>query len=431
MLDTKMAGQIRDAVNRNFDQQVDFTAELVKFPSLRGAEATAQDFVASEFRARGLHVDRWRIDLDAIKHLHGFSPVTVDYDNAINVVGSYRAAKPAGRSLILNGHIDVVPVGPTDMWSSPPFQPRVADGWMYGRGAGDMKAGIAAMVYALDAIRSAGYQPGADVHLQSVVEEECTGNGALACVARGYRADAAIIPEPFNNTLTRAQVGVLWLQVTVRGFPVHVLEARAGANAIEASFELMKALHVLEEQWNARRHQHEHFAHLEHPINFNVGKIAGGDWPSSVPAWCTFDVRVGVYPDQDLAEAQREVEECIMQAAQRIDFLRKHPPRIVNHGLRALGYVLPKTDAAEAAEGVLRRAHQAAFDGAPLQTQSSTAATDARALGLNGNTPTLVYGPRAERIHGFDERIELDSMRRVTQTIALFMAEWCGLLPRQ
>jgi acetylornithine deacetylase len=283
-------------------------------------------------------------------------------------------------------------------------------------------------VYALDALRRAGYEPAADVHLQSVVEEECTGNGALACVARGYRADAAIIPEPFNNTLTRAQVGVLWLQVTVRGFPVHVLEARAGANAIEASFELMQALHALEQKWNARRHEHEHFAHLEHPINFNVGKIAGGDWPSSVPAWCTFDVRVGVYPDQDLNAALQEVTDCIMQAAQRIDFLRKHPPRIVNHGLRALGYVL---HGAEAAEAVLRGAHQAAFDGATLQTQSSTAATDARALGLNGNTPTLVYGPRAESIHGFDERIELDSMRRITQSIALFMAEWCGLQPRR
>jgi acetylornithine deacetylase len=431
MLDSKIAGAIRDAVDRGFDQQVDFTAELVKFPSLRGAEASAQDFVAQEFRARGLHVDRWRIELDAIKHLHGFSPVTVDYDNAINVVGSHRAQNPAGHSLILNGHIDVVPVGPMDMWTSPPFQPRVADGWMYGRGAGDMKAGIAAMVFALDAVRKAGYEPAADVHLQSVVEEECTGNGALACAARGYRAEAAIIPEPFNNTLTRAQVGVLWLQITVRGMPVHVLEAQAGANAIEAAFEIIQALHQLEEKWNVQRHEHEHFAHLDHPINFNVGKIAGGDWPSSVPAWCTFDLRAGIYPGQDPAAKLAEVSECVMQAAQRLPFLRKHPPQIVNHGLRAWGYVLPKTDAAGAAQAILQHAHHAAFDGAQLRTQTSTGATDARALGQVGGTPVLVYGPRAESIHGFDERVELDSMRRVTQTIALFMAEWCGLVSQQ
>ena len=429
MLEGKIAGALRDAVDRGFDQQVNFTAELVKFPSLRGAEASAQDFVASEFRARGLDVDRWHIELEDIKHLHGFSPVCVDYSNAINVVGSHRARNPTGRSLILNGHIDVVPIGPTDMWTSPPFQPRIENGWMYGRGAGDMKAGIAAMVFALDAIRRAGYQPGADIHLQSVVEEECTGNGALACVARGYRADAAIIPEPFNNTLTRAQVGVLWLQITVRGMPVHVLEAKAGANAIEASFEIMQALHQLEEKWNAQRHEHEHFGHLEHPINFNVGKIAGGDWASSVPAWCTFDLRVGIYPGQDPAIKLAEVSECVMQAAQRQPFLRKHPPQIVNHGMRAWGYVLPKADAADAAESVLKRSHQTAFDGAALQVQTSTGATDARALGQVGSTPSLVYGPRAESIHGFDERVELDSMRRVTQTIALFIAEWCGLAP--
>jgi acetylornithine deacetylase len=425
MLDAKIAGAIRDAVDRGFDEEVDFTAELVKCPSLRGAEASAQDFVAAELRARGLHVDRWQIEPEAIKHLHGYSPVTVSYENAINVVGSYRAPNAKGRSLILNGHIDVVPVGPSDMWTSPPFQPRLADGWMYGRGAGDMKAGIAAMVFALDALRRAGYQPGADVHLQSVVEEECTGNGALACVARGYRADTAIIPEPFNNTLTRAQVGVLWLQVTVRGMPVHVLEAGSGANAIEASFPIMQALHQLEEKWNAQRHEHEHFGHIAHPINFNVGKIAGGDWASSVPAWCTFDLRVAIYPGQDPANAQREVSECIMQAAQQIPFLRKHPPQIINHGMRAWGYVLPKTEA----EAVLESAHVRAFDGAALERQTSTGATDARALGQVGETPSLVYGPRAEHIHGFDERVELDSVRRVTQTIALFMAEWCGLEP--
>ncbi len=424
-LDSSTAIAIRDAVDRGFDQEVEFTAELVKFPSLRGAEASAQDFIASEFRARGLQVDRWRVELEDIKHLHGYSPVTVSYENAINVVGSYRAPNAKGRSLVLNGHIDVVPVGPTDMWSSPAFQPRVADGWMYGRGAGDMKAGIAAMVFALDALRRAGYQPAADVHLQSVVEEECTGNGALACVARGYRADAAIVPEPFNNTLTRAQVGVLWLQVTVRGLPVHVLEASAGANAIEATFPIIAALHELEAKWNAQRHEHEHFGHLPHPINFNIGKIAGGDWPSSVPAWCTFDLRVAIYPGQDPQTAQNEVAECIMQAAQKLPFLRKHPPQIVNHGLRAWGYVLPKTEA----ESVLERAHATAFDGAALERQTGTGTTDARALGQVGDTPALVYGPRAEHIHGFDERVELDSVRRITQSIALFMAQWCGLEP--
>jgi len=112
------------------------------------------------------------------------------------VVGSHRPATPTGRSLILNGYIDVVPVGPLDMWRDLPFKPRVADGWMYGRGAGDMKVGLAENIFALDALRRIGFQPASGAFVQSVIEEECTGNGALACLERGYRAEAAITLEP-------------------------------------------------------------------------------------------------------------------------------------------------------------------------------------------------------------------------------------------
>ena len=119
------------------------------------------------------------------------------------MVGAWRPTSPKGRSLILNGHIDVVPEGPHEMWSAPPFEPRIKDGWMYGRGAGDMKAGLIANLFALRRARArSAVQPAADVYVQSVVEEECTGNGALACLQRGYRADAALIPEPSASVLT-------------------------------------------------------------------------------------------------------------------------------------------------------------------------------------------------------------------------------------
>jgi acetylornithine deacetylase len=286
-----------------------------------------------------------------------------------------------------------------------------------------MKAGLAACVASLDALKRLGYRPAADVHLQSVVEEECTGNGALACLARGYRADAVLIPEPMWNQLIRAQVGVLWFQVHVRGVPVHVREARAGANAIEAAYGLMSALHELEERWNARRTDYPHFAEVEHPINLNVGKIAGGDWPSSVPAWCTFDVRVAIFPGQDIAEAKREIEEAIRDAARANRFLANNPPEITYHGFEAEGYVLSD---AEAPVTLLGEAHRTVF-GSELEEIATTGTTDARFFGLYAATPALVYGPRADAIHGFDERVELDSVRRCTQAMTLFIAEWCGL----
>jgi acetylornithine deacetylase len=423
MVDSALASRIMRAVDEGFEEQVQFTAELVKFPSLRGAEHTAQDFVARAMRESGLSVDRWQINIDEIKHLPGFSPVAISYENAFNVVGTHRVNSPKGRSLILNGHIDVVPTGPLDMWTTPPFEPRVDGNWLYGRGGGDMKAGIAASLYALDALWQAGVQPAADIYVQSVVEEECTGNGALACLQRGYRADAALIPEPLWNKLIRAQVGVLWFQVHVKGLPVHVREASAGANAIEASFGLMQALHELEERWNAKRGEYAHFGHLDHPINLNVGKIAGGDWPSSVPAWCTFDVRVAIYPGQDIAEAKREIEDVLRSAARANRFLANHPPEVIYHGFEAEGYVLT---GGEEAEAVLQAAHQASF-GNKLEEIVTTGTTDARFFGLYAGIPALVYGPNADSIHGFDERVDLDSVRRITQSMALFIADWCGV----
>ncbi len=423
MLDAALVTTIKKAVDAGFDDQVALTSELVKFPSVRGAEHTAQDFVAGALRERGLAVDRWRIDIDDIRHLPGFSPVHVSYDNAYNVVGSHRVGSPKGRSLILNGHIDVVPVGPLDMWKRPPFEPYVEGGWLYGRGGGDMKAGLAGCLAALDALKRAGYRPAADIHVQSVIEEECTGNGALACLQRGYRAEAALIPEPLGNGLIRAQIGVLWFQVHVRGIPVHVRDAYSGANAIEASYGIMQALHGLEEDWNTRRHRYPPYETVEHPINLNVGRIAGGDWPSSVPAWCNFDVRVAIYPGQEIAEAKREIEAVIRDAASRNRFLANNPPDVVYHGFEAEGYVLKNADAPVAA---LERAHRSAF-GTDLKEIATTATTDARFFGLYADTPALVYGPNADSIHGFDERVELNSVRRCTQAMALFIAEWCGL----
>ena len=424
MLDADLVSRLLWSVDRGFDDQVEFTRELVKFPSVRGAEHTAQDFMAAAMRERGLAVDHWQVQVADIQHLPGFSPVHVSYDNAFNVVGTHRAGSAKGRSLILNGHIDVVPVGPLDMWVTPPFEPRVDGNWLYGRGSGDMKAGLAATLYALDALRRIGLQPAANVNVQSVIEEECTGNGALACLARGYRAEAALIPEPMWNGFIRAQVGVLWFQVKVRGVPVHVAQAGTGSNAIEAAYELMQALHEVEARWNAARHRQPHFRDVEHPINLNVGRIEGGDWPSSVPAWCTFDVRVALYPGQNIEVAKSEIEAALRTASRGNRFLANHPPEIVYHGFEAEGYVL---SGAELAEAILTQAHGLAFEGAPLAAVSSTATTDARFFGLYANIPALVYGPHAESIHGFDERVDLDSVRRITQSMTLFIADWCGV----
>lgn len=427
-MDSQTSRRIMDAIDRRFDEQVDFLTEVSAFASTRGEEQAAQRFVERQLRERGYEIDLWEIDLDQISGLPGFSPVIGDYEEALNLVASHRGKSGNGKSLILNGHIDVVPEGPLDMWKRPPYEPCCEDGWMYGRGTGDMKAGLSANLFALDALRDAGYRPAADLNFQSVVEEECTGNGALACLQRGYRAEAALIPEPFDEMLVGAQVGIIWLQVYLRGTPAHAMQTSSGVNAIEAAIPIIAALRGLETQWNEQRPKHERFASVEHPLNLNVGRIEGGDWASMVPAWCRFDVRMGIYPGQEIDAARSELEECIRDSAKQDPFLRDHPPEITCHGFLAEGYSLDDhaVSAAGEARSSLAQAHRT-VTGDELQSMPITATTDARFFGLYADIPALVYGPTAERIHGFNERVELESVRRVTQSIALFVADWCGL----
>lgn len=429
-MDEMLQTRILSAVDSGFDACTQFLSELTSYPSTRGREQGAQEFMAGELAARGQKVDSWRIDVDDIAHMAGFSPVKDNYEDAVNVVGTLSSRTRKGRSLILNGHVDVVPEGPLDMWDTPPFEPCVTDGWMHGRGAGDMKAGLASNLFALEALRHIGFAPAADVYFQSVVEEECTGNGALACLQRGYRADAALIPEPFEEKLVTAQPGVIWFKVRLKGLPTHVAYAGAGSNAIEAAIPLIAALHAMEARWNAPECRDSHYQQVHHPLNLNVGKIQGGDWVSSVPAWCEFDVRMGIFPGQDIEAAKREIEATLQEAAQEIAFLRDCPPSIIYHGFRAEGYALAEDTSQNAAKaiGVLEKAHNA-VTGKALDRVSITATTDARFFGLYADIPALVYGPRAEAIHGFNERVDLESMRRVTQTTALFIARWCGLEP--
>lgn len=424
-LDPELSSRIIASVKSSLTKQLEFTQDLVRCPSVRGQEHTAQDLLFQAMKSRGLAMDRWSINVKDIESHPGFSPVSVAYDNAINVVGTHRPKDEKGRSLILNGHVDVVPVGPLDMWEKPPFEPHIEGDWLYGRGSGDMKAGLVANIFAMDALRHIGFQPAATVYLQSVTEEECTGNGALSALIRGYRADAALIPEPMNEALVRTNVGVIWFRVHVKGRPVHVAAASSGSNAIDAAAFLIGELKKFEADRNAKKSEFPRFADIEKPINVNVGKIAGGDWASSVPAWCSFDVRTGLYPGEDAHQAATEIENFIRKACGNDPFLSNNPPEIEFNGFMAEGYELQEgTDAEQA----LNIAHQT-ISNHELQSTTALAYLDGRVFVLYDNTPCLVYGPTSENIHGFDEKVSIQSIENVTCTIALYIALWCGLEP--
>jgi acetylornithine deacetylase len=415
-----LAERLRKAIDGNFEDQVAFLARMVQFPSLRGKEEPIQQWLAKQFAGRGYKVDLFSLaDVDLANHPKAAPMDGIPPDGSKQVVATYDL-QGNGRSLILQGHVDVVPEGPAELWSAPPYAATIKDGWMMGRGAQDMKAGVSAMIFALDAIRAAGFAPDGRIHLQTVTEEESTGNGALSTMIRGYRADACLIPEPTANTLSRAQVGAIWFRLRVRGMPVHVAYSETGTSAILSAMHLVRAFQDYTKALNAKAIENAWFGEVKNPIKFNVGIIRGGDWASSTPAWCDVDCRIGLLPGEMPEQAMRGIEQCLTEARRADEFLRDNPVELVWSGFQADPSMCEPGSEAEA---VLAAAHQSVF-GKPMEDRLSTAVNDTR---YYEGMPALCYGPSGIGPHAFDERVELESVRKTTLAIALFVAEWCGL----
>lgn len=301
------------AVEALSSEIVEFSSRLVAQDSTLGNEATVLEVMENELSLIGLEPVRITIDPEALTGHPGFAPVPWTYDGRYNVIGVRPADATGGKSALFNGHLDVVSPEPIERWDRNPFDPMEKDGWLYGRGAGDMKAGVAAMTYAVKAIEDAGMGLRAPVTIEAVIEEECSGNGALACINAGLDAEAVLIPEPFGPTILTSQVGVAWFKVTLNGVPKHVLDTHSGVNAIEKCYPLIEALRRLEKELN--REDHPAFVGVRNPANLNIGIIKGGDWPSTVPARAEFHCRIGFLPGTNYGQVQKQVRQAITQAA--------------------------------------------------------------------------------------------------------------------
>lgn len=243
---------ILDAIAARSEWMTDVLIDLVRAPSVLHHEKFGQEVVRRVLREVGLEPADVAMDADVLRAHPAHSPFDWDVSQKRNVVATWSPAElDHGRSLILNGHIDVVSPEPRGQWARDPFGADREDDWLYGRGSADMKCGLAVMLGAVRGLRDLGLEPHAAVHIQSVVEEECTGNGTLACLLAGYTADAAVIAEPLGAAITTSQVGVLWFRVKIAGVPGHAAEGRNAVNAIEKSLTVIKALRLLEEDMNA------------------------------------------------------------------------------------------------------------------------------------------------------------------------------------
>jgi len=423
-LDPGARRAILDAVDGLRDDATALLARLVRHRSLLGEEAGCITEMEGVFA--GLGLDPWRVPIDtaALADVPGFSPPLMSYAGRDNVVALHRPREARGRSLMLQGHVDVVPEGAADLWTTPPFDPQVRGGRMYGRGVADMKAGLVSATIAMQAIRSAGLQPAAEVQMAAVIEEECTGNGALAVMHALPRPDACLIPEPGPGypALYVAEVGVVWAWITVTGRPAHVREMHAGVNAIEAAYVVMERFRAYEGEMNRAERRHPAFAEVNHPINVNMGTLTGGEWNSSVPTRARLGIRVGVMPGHSCHLVRAEIEGIVAELAGE-PRLRGARLAVEFQGFLADGCVFPPDQPISRAVSAL---HQS-VTGEALRHCAASGLTDARHYVLTGGTQATCYGPDADNIHGIDESVGLDAMHDVTRVIALLIAGWCGV----
>jgi acetylornithine deacetylase len=411
--------ELHAAVAAEAEAIEDLLRDLVERPTTLGREEEGQAVMRRAFRELGLEPVDVPMDPEALHASPLAAPFDWDVDGKANVVATWGADR-GGRSLVLNGHVDVVSPEPLADWRRPPYA-AVRDGdWIHGRGAADMKCGLAAIVGAVRGIRRLGLEPFAPVHLESVVEEECTGNGTVATILAGYTADAAVIAEPYGAAITTSQVGVLWFHVLLRGVSVHAAEAGSGVNAIEKSYEILRALRGLEAELNVT--PPPPYDAIVHPINLNVGAIRGGDWASTVPAECETSYRIALYPGMSVRDLQDRIEAVVAEAAVEDPEIRAHPPEIRYAGFTSEGYEIAEDHplVETLASAFARQA------GEPPALVATTSTTDAVAFGRAG-IPAVCFGPYAEATHAVDERVWFPSVVQTAQVMASFVRDWCGL----
>jgi len=393
---------------------------MIAIRSLDGEEDAMQHAMAAAMARSGLAVDQWSIDMAALQRHPDFCQ-EVERHAGIGVVGMLGEAR-GGPSLMLNGHVDVVPAGDPGLWRYPPWQGTIADGRVYGRGAVDMKGGLCCALFAARAIAQAGVRLRGRLLIASVIGEEDGGCGTLATLLRGHHADAAIVIEPTEGIIAPAQAGALNFRITVPGMAAHGCVRDEGISAIEAFIPIHQALLTLERERNAAWHD-PRFADYALPYPLSIGTLHAGNWPSSVPEQLVAEGRYGVAIGEDLAAARAQFEATIAQAAAADPWLRQHPPIVTWWG----GQFAPAAIASDApiVGSITTALHR--LNHRPVRVAGMTYGSDMRHLVNAGSIPTVLFGPGdVRRAHRPDEYVTVAELELVTRTLALAALYHCG-----
>jgi len=412
--------RVRPWIEERRDEIANLLLSLVGARSITLDEGPAQAVVERAMRDCGWDVDRWEATPEEIAPYIVHVGEQERYEGRPNLVARVPGSG-SGRSLMLQGHVDVVEPGAPELWSRAPWGERDGDR-IYGRGSCDMKGGVVSMMIARQALAETGIDILGDVLIATTVGEEDGGLGALSTILRGHRADGVLITEPSERRLVIAQGGSLVFRITVPGKAAHGAARNEGESALEHFIPIFQDLL----EWERERNEtisHPLYDHLENKFPISVGLVRAGNWASTVPESLVAEGRLGFLPGETIEDMQRQTEERVAAVARKDPWLRDHPPTVEWFGGQfASAEVSPDSELVRS----VSRAHEI-VNGEPVVVEGVTYGADMRLFIDIGDMPAVIYGGGDVRLaHAADEYIELSEITRATEAIAVAIADWCG-----
>ena len=411
-------------------------AGLVEIPSWEGRERPAQEYMAAAMAGLGMDLDVWEID-EAELRCHPDYASEIAREDPLGVVGRLEWGRTGGpgdgdggrgpRTLVLNGHVDVVPPGDEGRWDTPPFEMVARGGRLHGRGVLDMKGPLVAGLAGVRAVLDEGARPRGTVLFQSVVGEEDGGLGTLAAVLRGHVGDGAVVLEPTRLRVATAQAGALNFRLTVPGRAAHGAVRHEGVSALENFMRVYEDLMDFERERNAAAND-PRLAAFAAPYPICVGTVRGGEWASSVPEVVRAEGRYGVGVREGVGAAREAFEARVAALCARDPFLRDHPVRVEWWGGQFAPCETPEDAAiADAARSSARDLGLGGGDvvGVPY-------GSDLRHLVNAGATPGVLFGPGdVAGTHRPNESIALSELLDAARAVALTVMRYLSRAERR
>ena len=404
-----------DAVDGDWAAAV--LTELVRVRSITGDEGAVQDLVASRLADAGCAVERIEVDPAVARADPDWPGDEMPRDRLPIVLG--RLGKAGGRRIVLVGHVDVVPEGDLATWTHDPWAADRVGDRVYGRGAVDMKGGVAAILAVAQALTSTAIADRleGEILIASVPSEEDGGQGMLAAIRAGVSGDMAVITEPTGLDVVIAHAGAITFKLTVPGKAAHASVRREGISALDKLQVLVRALEADETARNGAETDPLMTVHGL-PYATIIGKVSGGAWASSVIDKLEAEGRYGVKLGQTWRDAERDLLRAIDDANESDPFLREHPATVELTGGKFSSSRVP----ADHALPVGLSAVVAAMTGRHPELAGEPYGADMRLLVNEGNTPTVIFGPGDKRVaHSADEWVSVLEVAECARVLAAWL----------